>query len=47
MFNIQNILNGNLFCILNIYVINKPKTRKNVLHTEQFYIKSVQYIAQI
>ena len=44
MFNIQNILDRNLFCILNIYMINKPKTRKNVSHIERFYIKSVQYI---
>ena len=44
MFNIQNISNGNLFCILNIYVINKPKMRRNVLYSEQFYVKYVQFI---
>ena len=44
MFNIQNISNGNLFCILNIYMINKPKMRRNVLYSEQFYVKYVQYI---
>ena len=38
MFNIQNISNGNLFCVLNIYVINKPITRKNVLYTEQYFV---------
>ncbi len=47
MFNIQNISNGNLFCVLNIYLINKPKTSKNVSHVERFYIKSVQYIKHL
>ncbi len=47
MFNIQNISYRNLFCILNIYMINKPKTRKNVSRIERFYIKSVQYIEHV
>ena len=38
MFNIQNISYRNLFCILNIYVINKPKMKRNVLYSEQFYV---------
>lgn len=47
MFNIQNISDRNLFCILNIYVMNQPITRKNVLYTEQFYNESVQYIEHL
>lgn len=44
MFNIQNISDRNLFCVLNIFAINKHKIRKNVLYTEQFYLNYVQYI---
>lgn len=47
MFNIQNISDRNLFCILNIYVINKPKMRRNVLYTEQYFVKYVQYIEHV
>lgn len=44
MFNIQNISDRNLFCVLNIYATNKHKTSRNVLYAEQFYLKYVQYI---
>lgn len=47
MFNIQNISYRNLFCLLNIYEINKHKTRKDVLYDEQFYVKYVQCIEHI
>lgn len=47
MFNIQNISNRNLSCVLNIYAINKHKTRIYVLYAEQYYVKSVQYIEHL